>query len=51
MKEIQDKLDELRNHRSDGVATTADLITILEILEKLAPTHTQYYWTPKKRGR
>lgn len=30
---ITNKLDELRNHRSDGVATTTDLIEILEILE------------------
>jgi hypothetical protein len=31
--EIDAKLDELRNHRADGVATTTDVIRVLEILK------------------
>lgn len=32
---IAAKLDELRNHRADGVATTSDVIRVLEIMETL----------------
>lgn len=51
-------LDELRNHRADGYATTADLIRILEIIaangEELAAAIHQAYrdagWGPVLRG-
>lgn len=37
---IAAKLDELRNHRADGVATTTDVIRVLEIMGTLASTIT-----------
>lgn len=38
---IAAKLDELRDHRSDGVATTTDVIRVLEIMQTMVGTATQ----------
>jgi hypothetical protein len=35
---IAAKLDELRHHRDDGIATTTDIIRVLEILQMIAPS-------------